>query len=375
MMTASQEKIDPKNKTILVIEDSDDLRHDVIEMLTLEGYTTAGAENGLVGVDQARHVMPDLIVCDIMMPFLDGYGVLQKLREDAMTAAIPFIFLTAKTEHLDQRYGMVLGADDFLTKPFLANELLDSIEAQLKKREEQLAAVNRRIEDLAASIALALPHEFRTPLNTVIGFSEMLQSEAHNLKPDQVVAWSGYIHSAGYRLYRVVENYLLYVRLKLLIENGIEANHHTDTTNSFHLIVHSQANALSNSHNRTGDLVMDVADAPDLIINDEHCTKIVEELIDNAFKFSKQKQQVIVKGYMQDDEYVLHIIDHGRGMTIEQTQDINAFMQFERDHYEQQGLGLGLALVKQMSEIYGVKFTMTGSKDTGIAVTVRFSPK
>lgn len=373
-MTMVSEKVKSKNKTILVIEDSDDLRTDVIEMLIMEGYTTEGAENGVVGVEQASKHMPDLIICDIMMPELNGYGVLQTLRSDAGTAAIPFIFLTAKTEHADKRYGMVLGADDFLTKPFTAEELLDSIETQLKKREEQLAAAKRRIKDLTDSIALALPHELRTPLNTVIGFSEMLQSEAQNLKPDQVAGWSGHIHSAGYRLYRVVENYLLFVRLQIIIVNQLKIDDGS-LTSALDLIIQSQADALSQKLKRNDDLVIELEKAPDVLVNAEHGEKIIEEILDNAFKFSKSGQPVTVKGYNEENTYVLVIEDEGRGMSSEQMTQITAFMQFDRNLHEQQGLGLGLTLTKQISEIYGLEFSLVERDDTGVKVTVKFKTK
>src|SRR5688572_18958649 len=114
-------------KRILVIEDAHSLRRDILEMLTFEGYEVAGAEDGLVGVQRARELLPDLIICDIMMPQMDGYGVLETLREEAATASIPFVFLTARTDRVDIRQGMELGADDYLTKPFTAAELLKTV--------------------------------------------------------------------------------------------------------------------------------------------------------------------------------------------------------------------------------------------------------
>lgn len=373
-MTMVQEMVEIKNKTILVIEDSDDLRTDVIEMLNMEGYATAGAENGVVGVEQASKVMPDLIVCDIMMPELNGYGVLQTLRADAGTAAIPFIFLTAKTEHTDHRHGMVLGADDFLTKPFTVEELLESIHAQLKKREEQMAAVNQRIDDIAASIALALPHEFRTPLNTIIGFSEMLQSEAQNLKPDQVAGWAGHVHLAGYRLLRVVENYLLYVQLQMKIDKQ-EKFDDSSVMADMNLTIQSQAMSVAQNVKRVDDLVLDLEEAPELHIVDKHATKLIEELVDNAFKFSKEGQAVKVTGRNDDSTYVLVVEDLGRGMSEEQIKEVKAFLQFERDYYEHQGLGLGLALAKQISGIYDLNLSLVGGEDSGIVATVRFKTK
>jgi CRP-like cAMP-binding protein/CheY-like chemotaxis protein len=122
-------------KTILVIDDNNDLRENTAEILDLAGYNTLTAENGKRGVEVATREKPDLIVCDIMMPELDGYGVLHLLKKNPDTERIPFIFLTAKTERSDFRKGMEMGADDYVTKPFEDIELLNAIEVRLKKSE------------------------------------------------------------------------------------------------------------------------------------------------------------------------------------------------------------------------------------------------
>src|SRR6187402_153708 len=122
-------------KSILVIEDNKDLRENTAEILDLAGYKTLTAENGKKGVDIAVKEKPDVIVCDIMMPELDGYGVLHMLRKNETTQAIPFIFLTAKTERSDFRKGMEMGADDYITKPFEDIELLNAVEMRLKKTQ------------------------------------------------------------------------------------------------------------------------------------------------------------------------------------------------------------------------------------------------
>jgi CRP-like cAMP-binding protein len=122
-------------KTILLIEDNLDIRENTAEILELANYKVLTAENGKQGVELAKNNHPDLIICDIMMPELDGYGVLHVLSKNVETAAIPFIFLTAKTEKSDIRKGMNLGADDYLTKPFDDLELLDAVEIRLKKNE------------------------------------------------------------------------------------------------------------------------------------------------------------------------------------------------------------------------------------------------
>lgn len=120
-------------KNLLVIDDNTEIRENTAEILSLAGYNVFTAENGKRGVEIALKEMPDLIVCDIMMPELDGYGVLHLVKKNAGTEHIPFIFLTAKTERTDLRKGMEMGADDYITKPFDDLELLRAIEMRLKK--------------------------------------------------------------------------------------------------------------------------------------------------------------------------------------------------------------------------------------------------
>ena len=125
---------------ILIIEDNQDVRENLSELLTLSGYETRTAMNGKLGVETAMTFIPDLILCDIMMPEMDGYTVLRILSKNEMLADIPFIFLTAKTELVDVRRGMTLGADDYITKPFDDVELLDTIEMRLRKHNSHAPA-------------------------------------------------------------------------------------------------------------------------------------------------------------------------------------------------------------------------------------------
>ncbi|MBL7897868.1 MAG: response regulator, partial [Crocinitomicaceae bacterium] len=124
------------NKVIALIEDNHEMRENIQEILELANYTVYSAENGKKGVDVIKQHKPDLILCDIMMPELDGYGVLYMVSKNPETASIPFIFLTAKSEKDDFRKGMNMGADDYLTKPFEDTELLDAIEKRLKRIEQ-----------------------------------------------------------------------------------------------------------------------------------------------------------------------------------------------------------------------------------------------
>ena len=123
---------------ILVIEDEKGVQDNVVDILQLEGFQVIFADNGLLGVLMARAEHPDLIICDIMMPELDGYGVLEQLRQDPDTATVPFIFLTAKADKVDLRQGMESGADDYLTKPFTPQELRQAVKVRLEKQHTMM---------------------------------------------------------------------------------------------------------------------------------------------------------------------------------------------------------------------------------------------
>jgi CRP-like cAMP-binding protein/ActR/RegA family two-component response regulator len=158
------------NKKIALIEDNHEMRENIQEILELANYTVFAAENGKKGVELIKSEKPDLILCDIMMPELDGYGVLYMVSKNPETASIPFIFLTAKSEKDDFRKGMNMGADDYLTKPFEDTELLDAIEKRLKRIEQfagDFVATPKGLNDFFDSLTGAdsldkLTHEKRS---------------------------------------------------------------------------------------------------------------------------------------------------------------------------------------------------------------------
>jgi DNA-binding NarL/FixJ family response regulator len=127
-------------KKILVIEDEPEMRRNLLTILRLEKFQPLGAENGRIGLELVHKENPDLVICDVMMPEMDGYAVLDALRESPATASLPFIFLTAKGEKIDQRCGMNLGADDYLTKPVSKTDLLNAIHSRLLRASQSAKA-------------------------------------------------------------------------------------------------------------------------------------------------------------------------------------------------------------------------------------------
>ena len=169
--------------TILIIEDNDDIRESTAEILTLSNFNVLEASNGKQGIEQAAAHLPDLILCDIMMPELDGYGVLHILGKNKETAAIPFIFLTAKAERMDMRKGMEMGADDYLTKPFDEIELLNAIESRLKKKEHQKQLYSTSLDKISSLLEKSKGLE---ELSKMIG-----ERKVRTIKKKQVIYYEG----------------------------------------------------------------------------------------------------------------------------------------------------------------------------------------
>ncbi len=357
---------------ILVIEDTQSLRKDIIEMLSYEGFNVRGAEDGIKGVESAREFMPDLIICDILMPGLDGYGVLAELKKDPGITTTPFIFLTAKADKSDMRKGMEMGAYDYLTKPFSASELIAAVHTQLQKRDALKRLSDKRLEDLRENIILALPHEIRTPLTSILGFSDIIATDCDTREAEQIAEMAQYINAAGSRLYRLTENYLAYAQLEAMTTSPEwKEILQTYTTSDPGIIVQDTALQKAQDMQRESDLTLKIEANVPLLVLPDHLKKIVEELIDNALKFSRWGTSVTVTTELNSqNRYCIHVLDHGRGMTPEQISAIGAYMQFERKWFEQQGLGLGLIITRRLSELYGGETTIESVPDQFTRVSV-----
>jgi len=187
---------------VLIIEDNNDIRENIVEILELAAYTVFAAENGKTGVDLALKNKPDIVLCDIMMPELDGYGVLYLLNKNPDTAATPFIFLTAKAERVDLRKGMEMGADDYLTKPFDDIELLNAIESRLKKKTAMETFYSKSLDRLGSLVSKS---------NGLDELKKIIQDrKTRQFKKNQVVYYEG---DKGHGLYLVITGKVKSIKL------------------------------------------------------------------------------------------------------------------------------------------------------------------
>jgi len=357
-------------KKVLVIDDTQEIRMIISESLNLYGFSTLAADDGLTGIKIAREQSPDLIICDINMPNLDGYGTLTALREHEATATIPFIFLSGASDKINMRRGMELGADDYLTKPFTHKELMAAVNTRLEKQAEFQRHSEKKLDELRGNITLALPHELRTPLNGIMGLASLMMDDYANLPPEEVLESARYIHESALRLHRLIENFLVFSQIELMASESKKIEMSTVTPASVQEVVPEIARAVAARFKREADLKLAVGTG-NVLIPAENLKKIVEELVDNAFKFSEAGKPVRVTSEVVNHTLTLSITDQGRGMTAEQISKIAPHIQFDRKTYEQQGAGLGLVISKRLTELLGGQFVIHSKP--GVETTVRVS--
>jgi two-component system sensor histidine kinase/response regulator len=359
--------------TILVIEDAEDVRANLVDLLEAEEHQVFIGRNGKEGIQQARTHLPDLILCDVLMPELDGHGVLRDLRREPETATIPFIFLTARAETNEIRGGMSLGADDYLTKPFTRSDLLQSIATRLEKRAATIELFEGKMENLRHNMAHMLPHELRTPLTSIVGYSSLLLDCFDTLDPDEVRGMLSNIQSGAERLQRLIQKFLWYLDVELTSRDParVAALCKGEIWNPSQALVRI-AQDKATSMQRLNDLLLEIKEIP-VRVGEEYLTYMLDEILENAFKFSTPGQSVLVNTRLVGNQNVLiTITDLGRGMTPEQIRQVGAYLQFDRNKYEQQGQGMGLAIVRRIAEIYGGHLTIESepNQHTQVIITL-----
>ncbi len=359
------------NKKILVIEDEDQIRENLEEILQLSDFKTLIAPNGKIGLEIAKTKLPDLIICDIMMPELDGYSVLSALRKNEATVNIPLIFVTAKAERLDFRHGMEIGADDYLTKPFTTEELLKAIATRLHKQSLVQRQSQAKLDELRMNIAHSLPHELNTPLNGIIGMSQLLVDNSTMMRESEEIEIAELIYTSANRLNKLTQRFLLYSNLELIIRDHKKIREIQETSDESvaKTVISDVSLQRAREFSRTKDLSLELTESI-VQIPEDKLSIVIEELIDNAFKFSLPGSQVRVISNCDRSKFSLYLVDNGKGMTIEEIERIGAFIQFNRKLHEQQGSGLGLSIVQHIIKLYGGEFIINSIPEQQTIVSI-----
>jgi DNA-binding response OmpR family regulator len=349
---------------ILIIEDESAIRKPMAKLFRFEGYETLEAENGRLGAAAAIAALPDLIICDIMMPDLDGFGVLQALRDNPRTAMIPFIFLTALVAGHEMRRGMDEGADDYITKPCQPAALIGSVRRRLEKRKRQLEESRLRAEEVSLAVAASVPSEILETLGRITTVTNLLALKFAGADP-QVAAVHQSVVQESVRLQRMMRRLHLYAQLPQLYANRFElakAGYLTPVGS----VLERVAREVGRTWKREMDLVVQ-SEPADLPLGQEYLVLLVEELVENACKFSLPGTPVEVKGRGERAFWSLTVSNRGAGMSADQIAGIGAFKQFWTGSKKPPGLGLGLALTQGVARLHGCEFAIESGADVTTA--------
>lgn len=357
---------------ILVIEDETNIRENIQELLEANGYMVRTAVNGKQGVLEAIDFRPHLIVCDVMMPKMDGYKVLEYIRKTSVIQNTPFIFLTARVDKTDIRQGMDLGADDYLTKPFTHKELLKAIEARLKRQQKIIGEYSKVKHELDTTVFATYYHEFNTPLHGILGGLNLLLNARTSFAESQIQELLASILKSGLRLNHSLANLMLFEEIKraevypellTMFCNGLAKTTWVQKIKTELLTMSKEI------YNRSADLVINLEEI-EIQINPEYLQRMILELVDNALKFSKPGQQVHINGAKDGEDYKIEIIDTGRGFKLDSLDDIAPFKQYNRKKFEQQGLGIGLYLVKRLVDFNQGQLKITSLEGEGSRIAI-----
>ncbi|MEP6984191.1 MAG: ATP-binding protein [Chloroflexota bacterium] len=362
---------------ILLIEDEAPLRAEVAEWLTFEDYEVIQAGDGIAGVEAVFHHQPDLILCDIMMPRLDGYGVLLETNSNPTTVATPFIFMTARASHDDLREGMSSGADDYITKPFTRLELLHAIQNQLDKRtareryhENQIQQVQQALANeheqrlVKAKLVGMFSHDFRNPLSTIWSSNSLLRDYADRLDEPRRLTHLNRIDASVRQLLQMLDD--------MLIVTQMEAGSFQFKPESMNIntIIQSIVDEFQAINGEVCTLIYE-SQVTALVMADVRLIRqITSNIISNAVKYSPLGGEVHVTLERHDDNYVLTVLDHGIGIDKEDQQ--NLFNAFQRGSNvgKISGTGLGLAIVKEAVTIHHGSVHLESTVGEGTTVTI-----
>lgn len=345
---------------ILVIEDEQDIRENIIETLQLGGYDVQGAFNGERGLSLAKRLKPDLILCDIMMDGVDGFGVLDALRRDDALASTPLIFITARADRRSQRRGMVSGADDYITKPFTTGELLDAVSSRLERQQMLAHSIEADLESAKRHLFDLISQEIQGPVESLALMTNAIMTQLNQLSLTDIIDLMDAIHYGSHRLRRVTKQITLMAQLGtgLLSAQTIQADGQP-------IYLHDVwTAALAVAREIAGEVDVDIViqeTDPDVVVwgDIDSLRQGIAEVIANALQHSPPASKVTLSQIVTGDVVRFSVTDSGNGFV---------FMSLPDEIVT--GKGMGLALTQRILQAHGGELRIDSNAALGTVVQI-----
>lgn len=359
-------------QTILVLDDNCDFLTNIELILEMEGYKVVSACSGSEALTLLDQTKPDLIISDIMMPEMDGYEFYQHVRQNPELLTIPFIFLSAKGEKEDIRFGKRLGVDEYLTKPLEPKDLLIAVEAKLRRLGEIKAGSRQEVERLRDIILRVLSHELRTPLTTIKAAVELLVKKKIHLYDEEEQELLSLAGKGGKRLEALIMDVLTVVNIEAGEAKNLFEAEKQEVDLSF-CVEDAIAGCEREAASRGVTIKADVPKGLSVVTgHPEQLANALSRLLDNALKFSPQTGgRVVIRARDENGCIKISIEDEGIGIpTAEIPRIFDLFYQVDRHKYEQQGIGVGLSIARELVEIHGGNIEVESEVGKGSTFTV-----
>jgi len=349
------------------------MRSIIADCLCEAGYRVLTAENGWHGSVMAEEYVPDLILSDVDMPEVDGFALLTHLRENPKLALTPVIMLTSLSDRANARRAMSLGAEDILFKPFDQEAVLDAVRTQLRRHASRKAASAQLDAHMINILGSVLPHEFRTPLNVILGYGDLMGviGKDEGLSAEMTMEFSREIVQAGRRLLSQTNRFLTLSHLHG--DKAIAAARRSTTEVNDALVesvVKDAVSLMPDNMSVTSDasVITGMAACDSKSVRD-----VLFELVTNGLKFSDKDTPVVIAGRpLQDGFYELSVENIGQPFPLEYLQEVGAFRQFKRKFFEQQGVGIGLAIVSETVKRWDGDYHIENLPEGIVRVSARF---
>ncbi len=328
---------------ILVIDDSNVIKIKITSILEMEGHEVLSAEDGKIGIQLAKSNLPDLILCDIMMPEIDGYQVFQELKKNKDTSSIPFLFLTAKADKSDLRVGMSLGADDYLTKPFEIDDLLKAINTQIKKKQTREFLSQKKLEELRTNLSLTLPHDLITPLTGILETTNQLKTNIKKLPENSIQNMLEHIETSGNILQRHIENFVLYTRLEFIAQNPQEIeNLQKGRCDNLKEIIQKFIVEKADKFDYSGSIHVEVQNAI-LKIDEIYFVKLISEIFQNFLYQTKNANNILISSTQISDMFYLSVEPKNKKTMLTYDNPLK-------------DVGLEIDVIKKITQLHGGEF-------------------